>query len=525
MKSAKPLLGALILLTGLACGDGSTNSLVVVTVVATPNMAPVAQLRVIITNLSDAAVAKTDTQLFPEKASLTPLAFDASFALAFPKSRTGELDLEVDALDLAGNVAAIGSGKVTIAIGGRRDLTIYLFIPGAADAGAIDSGASEAGQPPLDTASTDAGPVVDASALDSRFGPDALASDAGGPDVPLSGDGGGLDGTGGTGGTGGQGGTGGTSSLDGAGGGGAGAGGSTLVGEVGNEAGGDVNNTGGSGGISSTGGTGGYDGGIDGAGGTGGISSTGGAGGTGGTSQADAGDADVADAAPTTCSTTVSCPTYPKCLIQPACDTATGLCSQPSQCSVCGNGLVDFSEECDDGNTINGDHCSSVCKWEYCGDGVVQSSTLAALSLIYLARSCVTVDQDIWMVLNGQEVARGIVQQTCDCQPGIVTIPVTNPTFLRLGNNGTNVVEVHTHAEISWAVVHWESPTGPGDAYPIDASGNGAAHSRLPNLCTNGSEMGMESGVQISLAGGEQCDHGAKNGTAGDTCNANCTVK
>jgi hypothetical protein len=69
MKSAKLLLGALILLTGLACGDGSTNSLVVVTVVAAPNMAPVAQLRVIITNLSDAAVAKTDTQLFPEKAS------------------------------------------------------------------------------------------------------------------------------------------------------------------------------------------------------------------------------------------------------------------------------------------------------------------------------------------------------------------------------------------------------------------------------------------------------------------------
>lgn len=505
MKSTKLLLGALILLTGLACGDGSTNSLVVVTVVAPPNMAPVAQLRVTITNLSDAAVAKTDTQLFPEKASPTPLAFDASFALAFPKSITGELDLGVDALDLAGNVAAVGSGKVTIAIGGRRNLTLYLFIPGAADAGARDSGASEAGQPPLDSASADAGTVVDASALDSRLGPDALASDAGGPDVPLFADGGSLDGTGGTGGTGGQGGTGGTSSRDGAGSGGAGAGGSTWVGEVGNEAGRDVNNTGGSGGISSTGGTGGYDGGIDGTGGTGGISSTGGAGGTGGisstggaggaggTSQADArdaGGADGADAAPT-----------------------------------CGDGLVDLSEECDDGNTLDGDHCSSVCKWEYCGDSVVQGSTLAALSVIYLARSCVTVDQDIWLVLNGQEVARGKVQQTCACQPGIVTIPVTTPAFLRLANNGTNVVEVHTHAEISWAVVHWESPTGPGETYPIDAGGKGAAQSRLPNLCTNGSEMGMESGVQISLAGGEQCDHGGKNGTAGDTCNANCTVK
>ena len=122
--------------------------------------------------------------------------------------------------------------RIPATVGGRRDLTIYLFIPGAVDAGAIDSGASEAGQPPLDTASTDAGPVVDASALDSRFGPDALASDGGSPDVPLSGDGGGLDGKGGTGGTGGPGGTGGTSSLDGAGGGVAGAGGSTVVGAL-----------------------------------------------------------------------------------------------------------------------------------------------------------------------------------------------------------------------------------------------------------------------------------------------------
>jgi cysteine-rich repeat protein len=72
----------------------------------------------------------------------------------------------------------------------------------------------------------------------------------------------------------------------------------------------------------------------------------------------------------------------------------------PNQFKVlCGNGKVEGAEVCDDGNTLEGDGCSSVCKvesgWEcgtysplesksycrriinsnsYCGDGVVQGS-------------------------------------------------------------------------------------------------------------------------------------------------------
>lgn len=513
MKASRILLAALTLSTGLACGGGaSPSSVVFVTVTAAPDMAPVSQLRVTITNLSDASVPRTETELFPEKSSPTPLKFDASFALAFPKSRTGALNLVVEALGSGGDVVAVGSGQVAIVIGGRANVTVHLGTPGDTDAGTDGAGGNEAGRPPDDSAPLDGTQAFDTTAPDGQPGQEVSGYDGTG--------GGGVDGHSGTGGVGS---------------GGAGAGGSPLDGAAGSETGRDVNDTGGSGGISSTGGAGGnsstggaggYDGGID--GGMGGISSTGG---TGGISTSDAGDAggagdaDAADAPPATCSTTVACPTYPNCRIQPACDTTTGLCSAPSQCSVCGNGLVEFSEECDDGNTISGDHCNSACKWEYCGDGVVQSMTLASLSLIYLARSCdVFVEQDIWMVLNGQEVARGIVRQTCDCAPGIVTIPVTNPAFLQLGNNGTNVVEAHTHAEISWAVVHWESPSGSGDTWPIDVGGNGAAQYRRPDLCVNGSVMGMESGVQVTFAGGEQCDHGAKNGTAGDTCNANCTV-
>ncbi len=41
--------------------------------------------------------------------------------------------------------------------------------------------------------------------------------------------------------------------------------------------------------------------------------------------------------------------------------------------SICGNGVKEGSEQCDDGNLVNGDGCNSICKIEYCGDGIVQN--------------------------------------------------------------------------------------------------------------------------------------------------------
>ena len=39
--------------------------------------------------------------------------------------------------------------------------------------------------------------------------------------------------------------------------------------------------------------------------------------------------------------------------------------------SVCGNGVVDPGEECDDGNTTSNDGCSAECQDEKCGDGTL----------------------------------------------------------------------------------------------------------------------------------------------------------
>jgi len=40
---------------------------------------------------------------------------------------------------------------------------------------------------------------------------------------------------------------------------------------------------------------------------------------------------------------------------------------------VCGNGILDPGEECDDGNNVDGDGCNAECLIEFCGDGITQA--------------------------------------------------------------------------------------------------------------------------------------------------------
>lgn len=52
----------------------------------------------------------------------------------------------------------------------------------------------------------------------------------------------------------------------------------------------------------------------------------------------------------------------------------TEIAADAHPAAICGNGVVETGEECDDGNTNNGDGCSAECRYEYCGDGIVQQA-------------------------------------------------------------------------------------------------------------------------------------------------------
>src|ERR1041384_5039512 len=47
-------------------------------------------------------------------------------------------------------------------------------------------------------------------------------------------------------------------------------------------------------------------------------------------------------------------------------------CSPACAIESCGNGELDPGEQCDDGNLVPGDGCNSQCQIEECGDGIVE---------------------------------------------------------------------------------------------------------------------------------------------------------
>ncbi|APR87157.1 Multiple EGF-like-domain protein 3 precursor [Minicystis rosea] len=225
--------------------------------------------------------------------------------------------------------------------------------------------------------------------------------------------------------------------------------------------------------------------------------------------------------------------------------------------AVCGNGIREASENCDDGNTVNGDGCSSTCKYEQvhetepndtCGataNGPVALPPNALLAGTSASTSdhdwfaitipnyadlqlqtfdadgpgyCDTIDTEV-RLYNSSCTALG----AADDQGGINSCSLLDPTlptqaFMRHLAPGTYYVEVFPYPFTS---------TTPFD-YTVLAT--------LTALCGNGITEGSEQcdgtpgcGTDCILAqvcgngllqAGEQCDDG--NTTSGDGCSATC---
>jgi cysteine-rich repeat protein len=221
--------------------------------------------------------------------------------------------------------------------------------------------------------------------------------------------------------------------------------------------------------------------------------------------------------------TRVECPPAPpNCLVASWCLWDTGQCSEPQLCHVCGNGIQEMGEECDDGNTISGDGCSSDCRHDYCGDGV-RKPILNTLTVTYLARTTATNPQDMILKMNGAEVARVPLVQTDSCQPGIATISVPTSLLADTGKFGVGAqFEVRTDGDVAWAVITSRSPTGESEWVAFDFGGGSDAENRNPDFCAAGSQAGIDGLWSYDGSLGEECDDG--NTVDDDSCSNACKI-
>lgn len=73
----------------------------------------------------------------------------------------------------------------------------------------------------------------------------------------------------------------------------------------------------------------------------------------------------------------------------------------------CGNGRIDTGEQCDDGNTIDTDACTSVCQNARCGDGAIE--------------------QDV-ETCDGENVGMGVTCESLGLSPGASLLPACEPS-------------------------------------------------------------------------------------------------
>jgi len=185
-------------------------------------------------------------------------------------------------------------------------------------------------------------------------------------------------------------------------------------------------------------------------------------------------------------------------LITVACATllAAGCGGKSSTGAVCGDGVVEGSEACDDGNTINGDGCSSVCTVEgtQCGNGIIEAGEECD--------DANTVDGDGCSSVCSLEVApgcgNGVVEIGEGCDDGNTVACDGCSATCSMEVCGNNVTECAEECD--------DGNTTPGDGCDADCM------VEVTPDCGDG-----------DIDAGEECDDG--NTTPGDGCDADCMLE
>ncbi len=122
--------------------------------------------------------------------------------------------------------------------------------------------------------------------------------------------------------------------------------------------------------------------------------------------------------------------------------------------SFCGDGIVDESEQCDDGNNIDGDQCSSQCQFEYCGDEIVNQGWEECDGADDCTEMCTLIDDDscsdlvLAQVNVGKFYNDGAGDMSDRVYIGSETYFVPNGTWFPLSWNGSKYLDSNIYEEV-----------------------------------------------------------------------------
>jgi cysteine-rich repeat protein len=207
-------------------------------------------------------------------------------------------------------------------------------------------------------------------------------------------------------------------------------------------------------------------------------------------------------------------------------------CDSNCTLTVCGNGIVTTGEQCDDGNAVDGDECDSSCTRTACGNGIVTAAEQCDDGNLVAGDGC---DSDCTFTSCGN----GIVTSGEQCDDANFVDGDgcdSNCTVTACGNGvvaaGEQCDDGNTNSDDGCAAdctaeAGWACPTPGQPCQPV--CGDGFV---LPSeQCDDGNLVdgdGCDSNCTVTACGngvrtaGEQCDDG--NTVSGDGCEADCQL-
>jgi cysteine-rich repeat protein len=114
---------------------------------------------------------------------------------------------------------------------------------------------------------------------------------------------------------------------------------------------------------------------------------------------------------------------------------------------VCGDGVIEPGEQCDDGNTINGDGCEADCTLPFCGNGILDPNEQCDPGT-----ETATCNANCTLSMCGDGILNRVAGETCD-EGATVNSETCSATCQALGCAGNDLVPPMTSPTLPSGIV------------------------------------------------------------------------